>query len=133
MTLPAGKYFIGDLCYVLEADDEWDEVCDLTISGNKNLDGEFILKDGRRFAMYGTAYGDGVYDDNYGNSYPVDSGTIGCILMSDIPTIDEERASKMGAIVEFHGEFTTFVQGGTLAFGHIRIDTDFEDPVDYDE
>lgn len=26
-TMPAGRYYVGDLCYVM--DDVWDEVCDL--------------------------------------------------------------------------------------------------------
>jgi hypothetical protein len=27
MTMPAGRYYIGDLCYVMH--DEWDEACAL--------------------------------------------------------------------------------------------------------
>ncbi len=133
MTMPAGKYFVGDLCYVLEADGEWDEVCKLTISGNKSLDGEFVLSDGRRFAMYSTAHGDGEYFDQHGNGYWVDSGTIGCILMSDVPNITEERAVEIGAVIDFPRDFLTSESDGVLTFGHIRINTEDEDPDDYDE
>ena len=36
MTMPAGKYYIGDLCYVM-SDKEWEEFCSLTIKDNKCL------------------------------------------------------------------------------------------------
>ena len=57
MSMRPGKYYVGDLCYVM--DDEWDDVCSLIIQGNECVDGEFTLPDGRRFASYGTMYGDG--------------------------------------------------------------------------
>ena len=80
--MPAGEYYIGDLCYVMTSE-EWLEVCDLTIQDSRLIEGEFQLKDGRKFAMYSTAYGDGTYYDHYGFSYSVDSGSIGCIRMED--------------------------------------------------
>ena len=83
MTMPAGKYYVGDLCYVMD-NDEWRQVCARTIQGEKIADGEFELPDGRRFAIYSTAYGDGGYYDQYGHTYSVDAGSIGCILMSDM-------------------------------------------------
>ena len=57
MTMPAGQYYIGDLCYVMH--DEWDEVCHLLFGSSQTgriKEGEFVLKDGRRFACYSTAY-----------------------------------------------------------------------------
>ena len=68
--MKAGTYWIGDLCYVMH--DEWDEVCNITISGHSVKDGEFKLADGREFATYCTAYGDGMYSDQDGNVYGVD-------------------------------------------------------------
>ena len=44
MTMPAGKYYVGDLCYVM-TDEEWEEFCGITINGNKCIDGEFQLSD----------------------------------------------------------------------------------------
>jgi len=52
--MKAGTYYIGDLCYVMHP--EWDEFCALTISGHNVLDGEFNLKDGRRFATFTTKW-----------------------------------------------------------------------------
>ena len=110
MTMPAGTYFIGDLCYVLNGPGEWDSVCALTINGPTLLSGEFTLPDGRRFAMYNTQYGDGLYIGSVGR-YPVDSGTIGCIKLSDIAEFDtanENDVQSFGAIVDFESDFETF-------------------------
>ena len=128
MTMPAGKYYVGDLCYVMDHDD-WHQVCARTIQGEKIVDGEFELSNGRRFAIYGTAYGDGEYYDQYGHTYSVDAGSIGCILMSDIRANKYYNLLDLGAILEFAEPFETGSQGGQLKFGHVLIDTD---PV-YDE
>ena len=79
-----GTYYVGDLCYVMHP--QWREVCDLMFAtdGNGTLDGEFNLANGVRFALHGTAYGDGVYEDAEGRKYPVDAGIIGCIRVEDV-------------------------------------------------
>ena len=128
MSLLAGKYYIGDLCYVMD-DVEWDEFCSITIDGQRVLDGEFQLKDGRRFATYGTAYGDGVYYDQYGHSYSVDAGLIGCILVEDIRAEEYENLLDLGSIMEFDKSFATSGgrndEGweGLIQFGHVMIET----------
>jgi hypothetical protein len=127
--MPAGKYYVGDLCYVM-TDGEWEEFCSLTIKNNQCLDGEFQFKDGRRFATYGTKWGDGEYYDQYGHTYSVDAGLIGCILVDDIRANKYDNLLKLGAIMEFK---TDFVTGGgredggwhgTIQFGHVAIETD---------
>ena len=125
--MKAGTYYVGDLCYVLH--DEWDEVCELIIKDNICLDGEFTLKDGRRFAIYSTAYGDGTYLDQSGNEYGVDAGSIGCILLSDINLESEGNFLTGGNIVPFENDFHTDEEDGRIMFGSLIIDTD---PV-YDE
>ena len=94
--MKAGKYYIGDLCYVMHP--EWDEFCSLTINGHNVLDGEFNLKDGRRFATFTTKWGDGTYKDEQGRSYGVDAGLIGCIAVDDI-TPSELENLKDGHVV----------------------------------
>ena len=121
--MPAGKYYIGDLCYVM-TDEEWKEFCAITIQGNKCVDGEFEFNDGRRFATYGTAWGDGEYYDQYGHTYSVDAGLIGCILMSDIRARKYDNLLDLGAILEFTEPFETGTHKGQLEFGHVLIDTD---------
>ena len=118
-----GKYYVGDLCYILG--DRWDEICELTIKDNECLEGEFTTKDGLVFVMYGTAWGDGSYHDNYGHGYGVDSGTIGCVALEDLSQEELEKDWKhLGAVIDFPKEFKTRKKGrGLLIFGYIEIDT----------
>lgn len=104
--LPAGTYYIGDLCYVLG--DRWDEVCDLIIGDDTCRDGVFTLKDGTRFAMFTTKYGDGEYYDQDGNSYSVDSGSIGCVMFMDISESERDlvEIQKLGNIMTFQDSLT---------------------------
>ena len=138
MTMPAGKYYVGDLCYVMH--NEWDEFCDITIDGNKCLDGEFNLKDGRRFATFGTKWGDGLYKDQFGKEYSVDAGLIGCIRIEDIDLENEDNYTNGGQVIEFTRDFV--VRGGrnelgrdwdgVIEIGHLVIETDPEyDTEDY--
>ena len=136
MSMPAGKYYIGDLCYVM-TDAEWEEFCSITIDGQKVIDGEFQFKDGRRFATYGTAWGDGVYHDQYGYSYSVDAGLIGCIKVEDIRAEKYENLLDLGAIYDFSNSFVTSGGRGdgdwegTIQFGHVMIETNPVEEEDY--
>ena len=125
--MPAGKYVISDLCYILR--DEWTEFCEITIDGHSVLDGEFTLKDGRRFATYGTKYGDGTYKASNGAELSVDAGLIGCIKLEDIDQTNPRNHVDYGTIVEFNHPFDTYEENGVIHFGHISIDTD----PDYEE
>ena len=135
MTMPAGRYAIIDLCYVMH--DVWDEFCALTIKDHQCLEGEFNLKDGRRFATLSTAYGDGTYRSNIGTSHSVDAGLIGCILVSDIRDNTYEDIEDLGAIVEFDQPFEVSSDQGLLKFGHVMIETaggyDEDEEEDYEE
>ena len=126
MTMPAGKYYVGDLCYVMH--ECWDEVCDLTISNNQCLTGEFTMKDGVRFATYGTEHGDGEYQDQDGRKYSVDAGAIGCIRIEDIDKTDYVGVGSNfiegGQIIDFPQDFETSSKDGVIVFGNITIDTD---------
>lgn len=122
--LPAGQYYIGDLCYVMHK--EWNEFCNITISGNNLLEGEFQLADGRRFAAYGTAFGDGVYGVSTGGTVGVDAGLIGCIRVEDISPEDVANIA-LGVVVEFDNAFRTSSDGETITFGHVNVFTgDYE-------
>ncbi len=130
MTMPAGKYYVGDLCYVMHP--QWDEFCSITIKDHDCYDGEFTLKNGVKFATYGTAWGDGVYFDQQGRQYGVDAGLIGCILVSDIndPEADPEND---GQIIEFDEPFETSYSDGTIFIGHVKINTDDSDEIEEDD
>jgi hypothetical protein len=123
--MPAGKYYIGDLCYVMHP--QWDEFCSLTIVGNSSEinDGEFSLSNGVRIASYCTFYGDGGYFDGDGGYYGVDAGLIGCIRVDDID--DPQAQLDGGQIIEFDEPFETGEDNGLIYFGHVSIDTKGDD------
>lgn len=72
-SLPAGRYYIGDLCYAL-SDDVYD-----TIFGGTGYDTGIYTdkRSGSVFAMSHTAYGDGLYPSSDGKQFAVDAGIIG--------------------------------------------------------
>ena len=129
--MPAGRYYVGDLCYVM-TDEEWKECCELFFAGRDDHgvnDGEFTLKDGRRFASYSTAYGDGVYWDQHKNCYSVDAGLIGCILESDIKSEKYDNILDLAAIIDFDKPFVTGGgrydkdSDGVIQIGSVMIET----------
>lgn len=132
MTMKAGTYYVGDLCYVMH--DEWSEVCDLLFEGRDDhgCNGEFTLKDGRKFAIYNTAYGDGYYRSNEGFNVGVDSGSIGCILLNDIQE-SSENSPSLGGTVEFDEDFRTASDGQTIQIGFVEIYTGYDDYEDEDD
>lgn len=125
--LPAGKYYVGDLCYVMH--EEWDEACSLFFKDRTDHgcnEGEFTLKDGRRFVSINTKFGDGEYYDQFGNSYGVDAGLIGCIKLDDIDMNCDDNFVRGGQVIDFPHDFecTYELINGTIVIGHIRIETD---------
>lgn len=138
MTAPAPvRYYLGDLAYVMG--DVWDEVCDLTFpTADDEVEGELQLADGRKFIIYGTAYGDGVYLDNQGNRYGVDSGTLGAIKVEDIwdfEGFNRTLEGGYGHVHEFPAEIDgddCYSQDGEIGFYRVIIDTADEYPCEDD-
>jgi predicted DNA-binding WGR domain protein len=82
--MPAGKYYIGDPCYIISKDDcgWWLNYVDIILS--RNYDGLAKL-DGITAWSSETNYGDGCYLSNEEDQkYYVDSGTIGIVRLDDI-------------------------------------------------
>lgn len=120
-TMPAGRYFVGDLCYVMHP--QWDEFCTKSLAN----EGLVVLDNGVRTAQFGTMYGDGCYQDQSGNAYGVDSGLIGCILVQDIS--DDTAYMEGGNIIEFPKDFEcSDDDDGVMHFGHIKINTGDDEP-----
>lgn len=126
--MPAGRYYVGDLCYVM-TEQEWDQFCSITIKGQECVDGEFEMPDGRKFATYGTRWGDGLYKDQYGNRYGVDAGLIGCIRVEDINPEKFGDLESLGSVHEFkHDFYTSGGRGnpnwrGAIQFDRVLIET----------
>lgn len=129
-VMPAGTYYVGDICYVMH--DVWEECCELFFEGRNDHgcnEGVFKLKDGRKFANFNTAYGDGSYSSNINESFCVDSGSIGCIKLEDIrdETYSSDLIKDLGAIYTFDRDFVVSEHNGTISFGDVNIYTN-EDP-----
>lgn len=150
-TAADNLFYVGDLCYVLD-DTDWQTFCAVTDTRQEMLDGiaeaeanddcydceNFLNSDefdfaidgsGRPFAAFSTKYGDGVYNDLDGNPYSVDSGTIGCIKVSDIRNtakLQNALEQGLGHLHDF-GEDFYLCQGlyddGVIVFGTVEIDT----------
>lgn len=111
--LPKGTYFLGDPCYAIQDDERWQEVVNRMYDGSHNKDADVMVvpsKSGKSDAkiFYGsTAYGDGRYEDQNGNEFPVDAGMIGLVPMS-IAEPEGMNLSKCGKIVNF--ETDVFVE-----------------------
>jgi hypothetical protein len=118
VTLPPGTYVIADPCYHVP-DEQWDRVLDESDIFARP-EATFEAEDGSivKVVAFGTAYGDGVYEDQYGNHYPVDAGLIGIMSTEHVvPTL------HLGAVHSFDYPVECFEEDGTIYFGHIRIPT----------
>lgn len=73
-TFPAGKYWIGDICYCLD-----DKMYDAIFGGFDYDSGLYTHKDGGFFMVDATAWGDGCYHGTDGFDYGVDAGVIGIV------------------------------------------------------
>jgi hypothetical protein len=132
IKFPAGTYYVGDLCYVMNH--RWNEICKLTIIGNDCYDGSFNLPNGTRFAMFATKYGDGSYPDTIsGQKVAVDSGTVGIVAVKDTTWIERVvEDQKLGMIVTFDEPFWISFEDYFFKVGDkIEIDTSGEDRDSY--
>jgi hypothetical protein len=122
-TFPAGKYYIGDPCYVVR-DGSWGKLIDetgcfgLDLDGKNWDDGKFTYRGKFCFAA-GTAYGDGCYTDHRGGEYPVDAGLIGILPVE----VCVKKNLKDGRVVDFTSDFEVYEFDGVFHFGHVKIDT----------
>jgi len=102
----------------------------LMVSNPKKKDKKFY-----DVAIYGTAYGDGTYEDveSYTGDYMVDAGIIGAIPVQAIPKNKRTRNKGEwkidgGKFVTFEDDVHCYTDGRYLHFGndkkHIAIDTD---------
>lgn len=129
VTLPAGKYWIGDPCYPFPNDgpksDEWDRVLEATDFFERphcDLD-EIQVWAGS------TTYGDGTYLGTDGNSYPVDAGMLGIMPVSTVDYLGNDKVwlSQCGKFMEFSTPFRVEVSNGGFMFGSLFIETGNED------
>jgi len=122
VTLPAGRYLIGDLCY--RGNQIWDSMID-------HIDGKaHKLPSDRFYVILKTKWGDGSYFDFDRNEYWVDSGTIGIMEWDG-----DDMSGPNGRTFDFMTEFAVFEDKGDLHFGAVVVETDpqYDEQVDYEE
>ena len=139
---PAGTYYIGDLCYVME-DGLWDEWLELTSVRDSEgkvesyEDGDYKFR-GFKVGWHGTAHGDGVYESNKTANVsktrhtPVDSGTIGIIPLKALSVwlsheqMDEVMSGSLNLVHRFDHDFNVELSVN-MEFGYLTINTDGND------
>ena len=119
-TMPAGDYYVGDPCYVFNKS-TWT---------NYTAVGAGVVQtfNGHKCVSFYTKYGDGLYQDNEGFAYEVDSGTIGMIPVKCMD-VSKKEAKKHGRIVRFPVQVLIRIskKEDIIDFGGVvRIDTDPE-------
>lgn len=130
--LPAGTYYIGDLCYVIDTANgyDWGEFLDATLHANGGTSDGYFEYEGHPFFSSHTAYGDGSYLDQEGRSYSVDAGLIGCFPVTGLGANPTMPVPQHGQVVTFTKPFTCETcdeTGGTIVIGDVRINTGDED------
>lgn len=136
VTVPAGKYFLGDPCYFIKDEMwmDWLESADYTRNSHliaRTPDNHFAIG-------FGTAYGDGTYLDQYGFQYGVDAGLIGLVAIEHNPEMvaecDGSKGRLLGQLIEFTSDVIASVDSDfTMEFGNITIVTDGSDESDDDD
>jgi hypothetical protein len=94
MQMPAGRYWVGDPLSVIADGFSW---------------------------QHSTAYGDGIYVDNRGREYQVDSGCIGIF-----PTAEISEEGHGGHFITQRKPFCPTYKDGKFTFGTVVIDTNWE-------
>jgi len=122
VMVPAGKYWLCDPCYAVPSERRMD-----LLNSCKFFEypvGVVKANDDKNYSVlgFGTAYGDGVYHDQFGNSFPVDAGLIG------LTPVGLYEGEPFGAVlVEFTEETSCWCYEGVLNFGEHRINTGDEE------
>lgn len=134
LTLPPGRYYVGDPCYVLKGDEQWD-----TFLGkywkHDNTGGGPVTLNGHRMVAFNTQHGDGSYHDGDGREYPVDAGLIAMLPVDLMPAETRWGDFKSlgyhnapGHLFDFERESRCKREvDGTLIFGTVRIPTGDEE------
>jgi hypothetical protein len=126
-NIPAGTYYIGDPCYVFNAD-SWAKIIEI----NDCFDIPHIEFKDKPVIAFGTKSGDGVY-----NGFCVDSGLIGIV---DISLIEEGSAffndsfDRQKHTITFDKPFDFEWNNGDFYIGNqITIYTSDDEDEDYDD
>ena len=122
-------FYIGDICYVLGHDFYYN------VWGNQHGFGDGIFEDSDtslRFAVAGTAYGDGCYHGSDGSEFSVDAGVIGLVpleLVEKVDGVEDGKVVNVPGIAYFKsedGHFEIETPDGKTLFINTEWDNEFE-------
>jgi len=133
VMVPAGKYILGDPCYCIPYDSNpedsdksyWDTLGESCCWWGNSTIATLTLQDKTWHVLgFGTAFGDGSYEDNQGYTYDVDAGLIGLVPYDLVKLIDPDyELMDCQRIVIFDRDTLCTNNGGVMTFGDIRVDT----------
>ncbi len=120
-TAPAGKYYIGDLCYAL-----YENIYD-NVFGGRSYESGIYTRGSSFFMVDNTAYGDGDYEGSDGYHYLVDAGIIG-ICSEDMIDPNNSSWKSGGKIHTFDRPVEIRFNRGVFYFNsgytYLRINTE---------
>lgn len=120
VEVPAGSYYLGDPCSAL-GDASWKQVGK---TSNYFYNAPVATINGQRVLGFHTEHGDGLYFDNFGHSFDVDTGLIGLVPEGLIDKHSAyRRMPRIGTIVKFDEPTVCSTDRGVMAFGRYQIDT----------
>jgi hypothetical protein len=104
--MPAGTYYIGDLCYVFKDEDRsYDQIIDM-VCGTEDY-----IKKGKYVLAWFNTGDDGCYSDSKGRCYGTDAANISIVPVDLIAP--ELRTNNLGTTVTFKNDFDIeYVQAG---------------------
>lgn len=115
VMVPPGDYWLGDPVY--SNGKRWHLIVDDYLKNSP------IGSHGKVwFIAFGTIHGDGIFQDQDGREYPVDSGTIGLT-----PVAFATKAPFGSHRVSFSEPIECRLEGHVLHFGEIEINLDGEE------
>jgi len=125
--LTAGEYYVGDLCKVLDQSGyDWSDIMSdtngLGIELEPSCYTRYLEYKGSKFFNSGTFEGNGVFSDQSGRTYTVNSACVGCFPLSVLPKGIE---TKGGHVVQFEEDFECgdCDLEGNIQIGHLVINT----------
>lgn len=140
VLVPAGSYILGDPCYTIP-DNMWGDL--LLNCGSFGCDGRGkpvgrITYNDVTYCVLGffTAFGDGNYRGTDDLHYGVDSGIIGLVPLALAEQVNKRSViqnSDLYSIITFDQPTICRSESGTLTFGHVVIDTRYEEDEEDEE
>ena len=111
--LKPGTYYLGDPGYCLS--EKW-----MTILEQSDWLRRPYREGKQTLVAFVTAYGDGMFEDQFGNLYGVDTGMIGLV---PIEMAEKEPDEQMSLKVKFTSRVKCYAENGILHFGKYVIQT----------